>query len=217
MAQRIYAVITSDIIGSRRLKDRNISRQDIEDAIDRLNKEDDNFILSRFRLLRGDEIQGVVRSANDAAVVIRHLRFCINPAVVRIGIGLGDIATNIDRDNPWNMDGNAFHRARQALDDIKHFKRQATALCSEDKALDDSVNVIFALMDALSSKWTKAQWEAVHVYERAGTYSKAAEILAITMQNVAKRCSAARWDAFRKGEEHIARLIANWVKSREGG
>ncbi|AEE97427.1 SatD family protein [Mahella australiensis] len=204
----LYTVITADIIGSRKYKDKQALQSNIEDALNVLNTEHEGIILSRFSMLRGDEIQGLIDSPVYIAPLIRHMRFYTRPVIIRVGIGIGNIATPIEQNNPWHMDGDAFHKAREAVDSIKHIKRQATVLISGEKNTDDNVNIIFALMDAINSRWTDAQWEAVHAYEKTKTYSNAAAVLGITMQNVAKRCWAAHWDAFNKAEIHISHLLS---------
>ena len=203
-----FAVLTADVIGSRKLKDRDLSRKQIEKAISELNTARKAFIVSKFSLLRGDEIQGVIFPPQEAIVMARFLRFYLRPVRVRIGIGIGDIATEIDENNPWNMDGNAFHRARKALEEIKISRQPVTFINSAEENFDYNLNVILALMDVISNRWTDGQWEAIHTYEQMGTYQKAAQVLKVKPQNVAKRCQAANWKVFSEAEKHVQKLIS---------
>ncbi|WP_269319384.1 SatD family protein [Carnobacterium jeotgali] len=41
------------------------------------------------------------------------------PIELRFGIGLGSISTPIQRDNSMEMDGTAYHRARQMIETIE--------------------------------------------------------------------------------------------------
>lgn len=207
--ERKFAVLTADIIGSRKLKDRGFSREQIEQAISELNIARKTFIASKFCLLRGDEIQGVVFPPQKAIMMVRYLRFYIRPVQVRVGIGIGDITTEIDRNNPWNMDGSSFHRARKALEEIKISRQPATFINSLEENFDYNLNVILALMDVISNRWTDGQWEAIHTYEQMGTYQKAAQVLKVRPQNVAKRCQAAHWRVFSEAEKHIHNLISS--------
>lgn len=202
-----FAVLTADIVGSRKLRNRGLNRERLLEALEELNLADETVITSKFCLFRGDEIQGVVFPPAEWVPVVRHLRFYLRPAQVRVGIGIGDITTSLDRDNPWNMDGSAFHRAREALEGIQSYRQPRTAFSSAKKDFDRNLNVILALMDAISSRWTEPQWEAIHSYEKMGTYLKAAQVLKVRMQNVAKRCRAARWGVFLQAENHIQELI----------
>ena len=202
-----FAALTADIIGSRKLKNQGFSRSQIEKAISQLNTAREAFIVSKFCLLRGDEIQGVVFPPREAIVMVRYLRFYLRPVQIRVGIGIGDITTEIDKNNPWNMDGSSFHRAREALEEIKLSRHPATFINSLEEDFDYNLNVILALMDVISNRWTDGQWEAIHAYEQMGTYQKASQILKVRPQNVAKRCQSAHWKVFSEAEKHIQKLI----------
>ncbi len=202
-----FAALTADIIGSRKLKDQGFSRNQIEKAISQLNTAREAFIVSKFCLLRGDEIQGVIFPPREAIVMVRYLRFYLRPVQIRVGIGIGDITTEIDKNNPWNMDGSSFHRAREALEEIKLSRHPATFINSLEEDFDYNLNVILALMDVISNRWTDGQWEAIHAYEQMGTYQKASQILKVRPQNVAKRCQSAHWKVFSEAEKHIQKLI----------
>ncbi len=202
-----FAALTADIIGSRKLKDQGFSRNQIEKAISQLNTAREAFIVSKFCLLRGDEIQGVVFPPREAIVMVRYLRFYLRPVQIRVGIGIGDITTEIDKNNPWNMDGSSFHRAREALEEIKLSRHPATFINSLEEDFDYNLNVILALMDVISNRWTDGQWEAIHAYEQMGTYQKASQVLKVRPQNVAKRCQSAHWKVFSEAEKHIQKLI----------
>ncbi|HQE25832.1 MAG TPA: SatD family protein [Candidatus Atribacteria bacterium] len=202
-----FAALTADIIGSRKLKDQGFSRNQIEKAISQLNTAREAFIVSKFCLLRGDEIQGVVFPPREAIVMVRYLRFYLRPVQIRVGIGIGDITTEIDKNNPWNMDGSSFHRAREALEEIKLSRHPATFINSLEEDFDYNLNVILALMDVISNRWTDGQWEAIHAYEQMGTYQKASQVLKVRPQNVAKRCQSAHWKVFSEAEKHVQKLI----------
>ncbi len=202
-----FAALTADIIGSRKLKNQGFSRSQIGKAISQLNTSREAFIVSKFCLLRGDEIQGVVFPPREAIVMVRYLRFYLRPVQIRVGIGIGDITTEIDKNNPWNMDGSSFHRAREALEEIKLSRHPATFINSLEEDFDYNLNVILALMDVISNRWTDGQWEAIHAYEQMGTYQKASQILKVRPQNVAKRCQSAHWKVFSEAEKHIQKLI----------
>lgn len=72
------------------------------------------------------------------------------------------------------------------------------------------LNAMLLLLDTVEMGWTDAQWEAVHVYERAGTYAAAGDRLGVAAQNVHKRCQAAHWAVVREAEDAL-RLAASLV------
>lgn len=163
-----------------------------------------------FAMSRGDEIQGVLSDWLTAPEVLRVLRYTCRPLQLRVGIGLGVHAGRLT-ENPWDLNGPAFFRARSALDNVKRSKQASTKVVTGGaQELDRLLNAMLLLLDTVEMGWTDAQWEAVHVYERAGTYAAAGDRLGVAAQNVHKRCQAAHWAVVREAEDAL-RLAASLV------
>ncbi len=200
-------VITADIIDSR-----SHPEECLRTLGGRLEKIVHPMLATEFTISRGDELQGVCRGILAAPELIRWLRYACRPFVLRIGVGIGPAPATMERSS-WNMSGEAFFRARAALDVLKPGKRPRTFLISGEDRLDTIANAVFDLIDAVLSRWTAGQWEAVAAYEREGRFEAAGRALGVALQNVEKRCRAAHWQAVRAGEEALGRL-GEWF---EGG
>jgi hypothetical protein len=200
----MYFVITADIINSRMLLKKGIRREFFLDAVTKANNLCSESLFVPFSLMRGDEIQGILADPAFLPRVVRKLRFSFLPAVLRIGIGIGGISTEV-KSTSWEMDGEAFYRAREALTSCSD--NVLTVVKMGNPFTETVITALFALIDALESKWTMGQWEAVMTYEIYGTYKKAGEILKVAPQNVSKRCHAARWPAVVEGEKAIVSLL----------
>lgn len=192
-------VITADVIGSR---DANLTQESMARKLRGLRHPD---IISPFTVSRGDELQGVLTGWLPHPEIVRRLRWACLPLKLRIGIGLGIFQGELNPD-PWKMSGQAFFRARQALDQIKSGREPATRLITGAAALNELANSGWLLMDTLLSGWTRGQWEAVTAYEEEGTYAAAGERLGVAAQNVQKRCKAARWNQIRRAERGLSSL-----------
>lgn len=190
-------VITADIISSAR------SKSQVEDLRLKLLGLHHPLLITPFALSRGDEIQAVCQGALQCCRLVRQLRYICLPLRLRVGLGIGRIETGVGSQNPWDMNGSGFVRARGALDRLKRIRRPATSMDSGNERLDAVGNALLAAMDAIESRWTKGQWEAVHAYENLGTYELAGEALGVALQNVEKRCRAASWPAIRQAEEAL--------------
>ncbi|NLG84351.1 MAG: hypothetical protein GX493_07045 [Firmicutes bacterium] len=162
-------------------------------------------LLTPFTVSRGDEFQGLCRGSLRAPEIVRLLRYRCRPLSFRLGIGIGE-GPATEASSSWGLNGEAFFRAREALERTKKKTTLLTAVVSGDERLDAVAEGIFVLLDAVWTRWTKEQWEAVLAYERYGTYEAAGQVLGIAFQNVAKRCRAARWPAVRVAETALRRL-----------
>ena len=196
-----YVVITADIIDSK--THQNFNKE--------LAKSLSNFqspaLLTPFTISRGDELQALVKNLGVFPKILRDLRYQCRPYQLRIGVGLGKIEEFILGKSSWEMNGEVFHYARQALENLGKIKKPTTALFSGCAQLDLTFNTILSLTDTLIAGWTRDQWEAVQTYEAVGTYAKAAEKLDVSWQNIQKHCHAANWETIRDAEINTRVLL----------
>ncbi|HYH03209.1 MAG TPA: SatD family protein, partial [Bacillota bacterium] len=132
------------------------------------------------------------------------------PLKLRVGVGIGVIdPATLSVDNSWDMNGEAFFLARNALDKTKsgQEKTPTTIIASQDHDFEVAVNAIYRLIDLILNKWTAKQWETVHAYENNETLMKTAAVFNVSWQNIQKICKAANWDAVSQTEIDLAYLL----------
>ena len=201
----LFTVLTADVINSRR------QEAVVAEKKTKLRELTDENLITPFTFSRGDELQTVIAGVLSSPSLIRKLRYYCLPLQLRIGIGVGRITSGLGAASSWEMNGPAFHRARQALDELKGDRHWRTRLVSGDPGLDQMINTMFTLYDVIQSRWTLPQWEGVMVYEAAGSYQEAAKQLGVAFQNVEKRCRAARWWAIREAEAAFVMLLTQYA------
>ncbi len=197
-----YAVITADIINSK-LAERFAAK--LKPVFSQLHFPS---LLTPFALSRGDEIQAVCNEPATLPQLIRELRYHCLPFQIRVGVGIGSIEAVDHTLNSWEMNGEAFFRAREALDSFAKDKFPGTRFCTSESFFDLALNTIYLLNDTYLARWTDAQWEAIHYYQLYRTYQKAAEVLKIARQNVQKRCYAAHWHEINLTEQNVKQLLS---------
>ncbi len=200
-------MITADIIRSREARDLLAALPDKLAAVAH------PLLATAFSVSRGDEIQAVCRGPLQAPELARQLRFACLPLRLRVGVGIGEIEAGQGSPSSWDMNGSAFTRAREALECLGKGTAPRTAVRSSDPLFDEAANALWALMDAIQQRWTPGQWDAVHHYERLGTYEAAGKALGVALQNVQKRCKAASWPAVKQAEQALRRLGQEWGRT----
>lgn len=109
--------LIGDIVASRKLENRGEVQQKLSAVLERLNQETQP--LSPYTITLGDEFQTVYRDADavfrDAIWVLATLA----PVRVRFSIGVGTLSTPINRRLALGMDGPAFYRARDGIEQLK--------------------------------------------------------------------------------------------------
>lgn len=180
-------------------------------GIDTINAECSVFLATQFYLSNGDQIQGVTVQPEKVPLLLRRLRSLLHPAGIRAGVGLGTITTELMPENPGWMDGPAFHNAREALEAAKAKTNCFTVFSGFGAEQDPALNTIYLLIDALMTRWTKRQWEAVSAYEKMRTYETAGRSLNISASAVFQHCAAARRGAVAAGEALAEKWLTNII------
>jgi len=201
----LYTVLTADVIASRHQETVVTTKKA------QLRELTAAALVTPFTFSRGDEIQAVLAGVLSSPALLRKLRYHCLPLQLRIGIGFGRITSGLGAVSSWEMNGPAFHRARQAVDELKQHRHWRTRLISGDPGLDQMVNTLLNLYDVIQSRWTYPQWEGVMVYEATGSYQEAGQQLGVAFQNVEKRCRAARWWALREAEAAFPQILTQYT------
>lgn len=164
---KIFAVLTGDLVGSSRFKteeQRNEVLSVLKDSFDKIEPPD--IIASRFTIHRGDSFQGVLRSPEEAlkaAIIIRanllSKSFGEKSRLdARIAIGVGKIDYLRD-DQVGEGEGEAFRNSGLELDKMKG-ERHITVKTPWNE-INEELQTDCALLDALINRWTKEQAEAI--------------------------------------------------------
>lgn len=167
--EKIYAVLTGDLIGSSRfkIKEREEVLTNLKDSFKIISPD---IVASRFVVFRGDSFQGVLSrpdEALNAALIIRasllsKFKGKKTRLDARIAIGIGTI-DYLPRDQAGEGDGEAFRNSGPELDKMKKGE-QNIIVRTPWAEINEELRTECALLDALIQRWTKEQAEAI-VYQ----------------------------------------------------
>lgn len=228
----LCGVITADVINSKNsskdilkfLESRNIyyNEADIlnifltEQAQKiTMNLQNKNIISTNVSISRGDEIQVFCSDIINIIEVIRQLRYYFKPLKIRIGVGIGGIYTEIS-DNSWDMDGQAFFKAREALDKVKiQDRKRMTYFCSSNEEFDLIANSIYMLIDGIISEWSDTKWDSINAYEIYRSYEKAGNALGKSRQSISNNCKSAHFQKIKQAEKDLKKIIQIYFNNKE--
>ncbi len=184
-----YAVITADVIRSRSFSN---FRRKRDARLAPLSKTHvaGGLIVSPYAVTVWDEFQGILAAPHLFPRVILDMRRAFFPMELRIAIGLGSVSE--PRKSPINQfaGGQAFERARAAMDRLKGNKtskyRVLTMVESGDRAVDLATNTIYRLQDTLVGEISPKQWETIHWLLRTGSQELAAKKLGVNVSTVSR-------------------------------
>jgi SatD family (SatD) len=136
----------------------------------------------------GDEFQTLLAKGANIPELIFDLRVKFWPLQLRIGIGIGVLAERIQK--PVNrMGGEAFQRARQAIEAIKEGPSKyevLTAFRTGNERFDATVNLIYALQDTLLLEGSRKQWNTMKAFRVAGGVRGAARRMRLDESTVSR-------------------------------
>ncbi|MEJ2545499.1 MAG: SatD family protein [Calditrichaceae bacterium] len=155
----LNTVIISDIIGSRKLNDRERHEWQLflKSSIIQINEKFSSYIEAPFMITKGDEFQGVLKKIGSVHSIVMEFERLIFPLTMRFGVGHG-VIQKMGSKIPIEMDGPAFHRAQAAL------------------------NV--ALIYAIKERWSDISYKRYWKYQECGTYERVAQEEGVSTQAV---------------------------------
>lgn len=209
MTDRVYAVITADIVGSTEYYKATGKplRPILLDALARVNQRHQDDLAVPFSITLGDEFQGLVADVAKCPRVIHDLRLQLSPLKCRVGVGIGSIVSDI-AESTTQMEGLAFSMSRDALGTAEKAKSGLTVYRVEDSMLERTANAMSLLIDVIQSRWTDKQWEAVRLHGELGGVLKAGLELGVKSPSVEDRLRPTSWREVEQGVDALSNLLS---------
>lgn len=212
----MIAVLTGDIVSSRRVVDKRKWLKRLEEIIEkksRLGK------APKWGIFRGDGFQIELSSPKDAlrlAILIRTGLKSVQELFVqgidaRIGIGIGNKGYSAKSTN--ESDGPAYHHSGGALDYLKD-QQYRLYISSDWPAFDESWNIGLRLMNAIILDWTHAEAEIAWLKLSEGTtQTEMAHRLKISQPAVHKRMAGSHLKDITEVIDYFERDITFRIKA----
>lgn len=79
----------------------------------------------------GDELQGLFNDTTAAVMYFRLFEILLKPVKIRAGIGVGEWTIKIENGSSTQQDGPAYHKARQAIEEVYGNTLHNVRICSD--------------------------------------------------------------------------------------
>ncbi len=177
-----YCAIIGDIIGSRKLEDRQKVQKNFLAMAKKANRLYKKDIASPFTVTIGDEFQVLLKCSHIAPIVIDYVKREMTTAELVFGVGMGEIVTDINPKLAIGMDGPAFHFARNAIEQAK--KKRPRIIYQSDSIGICMVNSLNYFIESCTERRTRRQKQVLEYLSRELTQEAIAHELGITQQSV---------------------------------
>jgi SatD family (SatD) len=204
-----YAAITCDIVGSRKIQEFRRKRDQKLSRISKLHVER-KWILSEYAITAWDEFEGIVARPTHVPAVIVDLRRRLHPFELWMGIGIGEV-TEPHR-KPVNIfaGGEAFERAREAMNKLKAKRSKSGALTSfvtGNEMFDLIGNTVYQLHDSLLQSISTRQWETITVLMETSGQELAAKKLGLNKSTVSRNLRRGFWWQIQETQLAMERIM----------
>lgn len=204
MKQKLF-VLLGDVVSSRQIVDRDRFQSRLAELCSSINAEFADDIYAPFKGLKGlDEIGGVLKCVSNAFRIIILISETLYPCKMRCSLVYGFVDTALDSFDVAKMDGPAFHRASEAIIELKETELLTRIAIEDeifDKILEGEINLIQLFKESRSPK----QRKIIKDYELIKNQIKVSERLAVSQQYVSMTLKRTRWKMLNDLEEEL-----NW-------
>ncbi|HHT25240.1 MAG TPA: SatD protein [Clostridiaceae bacterium] len=215
-----YLVIIGDLIGSRQIEDKDRSRlqRKIKFAFNEINVTFKSLIVSKLMLTLGDEFQSILKIDSQIFQMIDKIQLSIDHPF-RLGIGYGEITTQIDPEFSIGSDGPAFWNARKAVEDVH--KNNWNGRCNlmfkgSDFKKDELINTLILNSETLKTMWTETQYQTFKTILNLGIYQDdfiqkdVAEFADISESSLSKRLTKGNIKIYLHTRKIIGKLLEGY-------
>jgi len=209
-----YVVVTGDLKSSRKLEDRAKIQEGLKNALTIINKRFEDSIVAEFIVVRGDSFQGMLSSPRYLFDIYYVLFENIGHQLY-LGVGVGSISTHLS-ENVGEMDGEAFHKAFDALEQAK--KENVWIKFKSEREIDGIVTCLLNFMADVMWSWTGRQKEVITHYKRAKnkkgdiTLEEIADDMKITKQTISKILKRSKYKMVEGAERSFGDFISQkWL------
>src|SRR5580693_5115274 len=204
-----YAAITCDIVGSRQIEEFRRKRDQKLRRISKLHVEK-KWILSEYAITAWDEFEGILSRPTNVPAVILDLRRHFYPFELWIGIGIGQVSE--PHRKPVNVfaGGEAFERAREAINKLKP-KRSKTGILTSfvtgNETFSLIANTVYRLLDTLLQSISPKQWQTINVHMETNRQDLTARMLRLNESTVSRNLRRGFWGQIQETRQAMERVI----------
>jgi hypothetical protein len=205
----IACVIIVDIKGSTMLGNnrRRQVQRNIFDILGQLKQRFADDIVGADMTL-GDEFQIIFNTPEKALDIYEFLTSQLKTPFYT-GVGVGSIESFTDKKSPTTMYGEAFYRARDAVNNAKK-KQIDITFATGNRKLDFELNTITELTLYIKKKWTERQQTIINYLKQhdTTTQKEAAKHFRISETAISKTLKTSGYETIKKATQLTKTLLA---------
>jgi hypothetical protein len=182
----MYIALTMDLKASRQYENRILIQEYLMSLCQHLNKGYDAYIIGKFDVILGDEIQGLMDSRIDIVELVYDLKCFLKKYELDcyIGLGFGELTTEVNSEAVYKMDGPCFHNARAGIEKSK--KQGSVSIHFVGFEQVSIINNVMALYYGNFDQLSDHAFKIYMLIESGQTQNEIAESLTIKQSSISR-------------------------------
>ena len=214
----VVTVIVGDLIESRTKASRKELSRQLPLHIADVHRDYREEFVAPLVLTRGiDELSGVLKRPFMSYTICELLNERLYPSAFRFAVVTGILDVGVGSKDARKMDGPAFHKAADLMEQAKRdrlryvFSVSGKKVASADPVLTELANLIQTIRERQSDR----QRYLIKLYEELNNQSDVAKELGVTQQTVSDALRAAQWRELRRSKDAIVAFLKSCEPTRQ--
>lgn len=182
--------VIADIVESRGIPNRSDFQRRLKQLLDEHNTRADESLLSPFTLTVGDEFQAVHSRFDRPFRDLIDILVALYPYRLRVAMAYGSLSTAINPTAALEMDGRAFHDARDVLEELKKERRSIVQVSAAGQVDTAMANLCLRLWANAMESWRENSLWIFRLMLNGDKTDEIAQRRAITRRAVNKNIAA---------------------------
>ncbi len=208
---RRYAIIVGDVVKSGKIIDRTQYWEMLQKVTNKVNKNYREEFYAPMTILKGDEVSAVLNDLSSVYNIMRDFQELFYPYQIRFASVYGNVDVALDTKNASLIDGPAFWKANDCLEDIKKEKRYFKFEFGSEST-DAMLTTIANLVTHIKNSWSKSEKEIIDLYEKTKKQEDVAKKYNVSQQAVSNALKRSNWQIVRESEEIIIKVLKTYPR-----
>jgi hypothetical protein len=179
-------VLIADLVDSRAVPERATFQEELKALLRQVSADAAPRLLSPLTLTLGDEFQAVYRSFEDVLPDLVRILAGIAPVRARFALAVGPLSTRINPLAALEMDGPAFIRARELMQELKSQPRSVIQVGWVDGPDPGLANAALAMLSGMMEGWKPGTLVLLQHQLAGRSVEEIARLMAMTPRGVYK-------------------------------
>ena len=200
-------VVLGDVVSSSNITLRERFQEDLYNACNKVNSEYGNDIYAQFKIIKGaDEIGGVLDSTVNIYNIFDLYNTYLYPKKIRMVFVRDYIDTSVEGKDVSLMDGQAFHKASNLMNDLKKDQMLFNIFITGNNFDISIVNQV-NLIQVIKNNWTPNQLNVFNQYKTFLNQKETAKEIHSTAQYISKTLKRINSSEIQKAENNINNIL----------